>query len=300
MHPKAAISPEAQALLDACEPTPNIPLADIDFPQLRANTRADYQPQIDLALKRYPVEIVETHLHDTPCQIVTPKGSNPTAQILYLFGGGFVQGSPEEDLPITAALAVKTNARVIVPHYPLAPEHPFPAALDTVTTLAANILSDAPETLLAGESAGGNLALALTHRLRTKGIQPNAIALMSPASDLAYTGDSGAADRDPVLSAHRIGTVLDAYLQGANPHTPDASPINGPFDATFPPTFITSGTRDQFLSNCVRLDRTLRNAGAASDLRIWEGLWHVFEFYPEIPEADASLTEIAEFLKRHS
>lgn len=299
MHPKAAISPEAQAFLDACTPIPDTPLADMDFARLRRDTRAAYQRQIDLALARYPVDIQEVTLHGTPCQIVMPKGARPKHQILYLFGGGFIQGSPDEDLPITAALAVKTSARLIVPHYPLAPEHPFPAALNTVTTLAETLLRDAPNTLIAGESAGGNLALALTHRLRGTNLQPNAIALLSPASDLAYTGDSGGADRDPVLPAHRIEKVLHTYLNGADPHQPDASPINGPFDSTFPPTFITTGTRDLFLSNCIRLNRTLRTAGAASELQVWEGLWHVFEFYPDIPEADASLSEIAAFLRDH-
>jgi acetyl esterase/lipase len=296
MHPKAAISPEAQAFLDACGPIPNTPLAEIDIPQLRKTTAATYDPQINMALARYPVTTQDAVLNDTPCQIVTPKNVDPSRQILYLFGGGFIQGSPTEDLPITAALAQKTGATVIVPYYPLAPEHPFPQALDTVTSLAKHILTTNPNALLVGESAGGNLVLAITHRLRKMDISPNAIVLLSPACDLAFAGDSAAADRDPVLPAHRIDQVLAAYLQGADPHQPDASPINGAFDADFPPAFITTGTRDLFQSNCIRLARLLRTAGARVDLRIWEGMWHVFEFYPEIPEADASLSEIATFL----
>jgi acetyl esterase/lipase len=299
MHPKAAISPEAQAFLDACDPIPNTPLAEIDIPRLRETTAAAYAPQIDMALARYPVTTQDAVINDTPCQIVTPINADPTRQILYLFGGGFIQGSPTEDLPITAALAQKAGATVIVPNYPLAPEHPFPKALDTVTSLAKHILKSNPNALLVGESAGGNLILAITHRLREMGMASNAIALLSPACDLAFTGDSGAADRDPVLPAHRIDQVLAAYLQGADPHHPDASPINGLIDAKFPPTFITTGTRDLFQSNCIRLSHMLRTAGASVDLHIWEGMWHVFEFYPQIPEADASLSEIAAFLDAH-
>lgn len=299
MHPKAAISPEAQTFLDACTPIPNTPFADIDFPTLRSSTTQAYQSQIDLALARYPVTVTEREIAGLLCQIVAPPNANSTRQILYFFGGGFVQGSPNEDLPITAALAIKTGATMIVPYYPLAPENPFPAALSTLTHLATELLRADPKTLLAGESAGGNLALAVTHRLRKKDLQPNAIALLSPAADIAYVGDSGAADRDPVLPAHRMAVVRQAYLQETDPNHPDVSPINGPFDATFPPTFITTGTRDLLMSTCIRLAHILRNVGAQTDLRIWEGLWHVFEFYPEIPEADASLTEIAAFLDHH-
>ena len=298
MSAKATISPQAQAFLDACKPIPDVPLSDLDFADLRHQTLKAYTPQIQTALQKYPVSISQKTIAGTPCQIVSPPNAHPTRQVLYLFGGGFVQGSPDEDLPITAALATKTDATFIVPYYPLAPENPFPAALDTLTDLARHLLTTAPNTLLAGESAGGNLALALTHRLRREGLQPKAMALMSPAADVIETGDSGVADRDPVLPQHRVATVLAAYLQGADPHHPDASPINGPFDETFPATFITTGTRDLFLSNCSRLARILREAGAHTHLRVWEGMWHVFEFYPDLPEAEASLSEIATFLNR--
>ncbi|WP_343211923.1 alpha/beta hydrolase [Aliisedimentitalea scapharcae] len=78
--------------------------------------------------------------------------------------------------------------------------------------------------------------------------------------------------------------------------SPDLSPIYGSFDDQFPPVFVTSGTRDYLLSGCVRLDRLMRESGATCNLRVWEGMWHVFEFYPSIPEAEASITEVAEFL----
>ena len=80
---------------------------------------------------------------------------------------------------------------------------------------------------------------------------------------------------------------------------PEVSPVYGEFDASFPPTLITTGTRDLLLSSCVRLARVMREAGAQVDLRVWEGMWHVFEFYPDIPEAEASLKEIAGFLDEY-
>ena len=80
---------------------------------------------------------------------------------------------------------------------------------------------------------------------------------------------------------------------------PEISPIYGQFDPDFPPTLVTTGTRDLLLSSCVRLARVMRDAGAPIDLRVWEGMWHVFEFYSRIPEAEESLNEISDFLNLH-
>ena len=126
---------------------------------------------------------------------------------------------------------------------------------------------------------------------------PRAIASLSPATDLGDMGDSAEADRDPFLPRSRTADVTLAYARGQDLTDPDLSPIYGPFDATFPPTIVTTGTRDLLLSSCVKLARVMREAGAPVDLRVWEGMWHVFEFYPDLPEAQASLTEIADFLK---
>ena len=114
--------------------------------------------------------------------------------------------------------------------------------------------------------------------------------------DCARVG-SAVADRDPVLRADEGPNITIAYLAGHDVTDPEASPVFGAFDAAFPPTLITTGTRDMLLSSCVRLARVMREGGAAVDLRVWEGLWHVFEFYPDIPEAELSLTEIADFLR---
>ncbi len=124
--------------------------------------------------------------------------------------------------------------------------------------------------------------------------------MFSPVSDLGDLGDSLLcnAGQDPTLSPGRIPEVEEAYVAGADTTNPEVSPIYGKFDADFPPTFITSGTRDLLLSSCVRLARVMHDAGASVDLRIWERMWHVFEFYSEIPESDASLSEISVFLDR--
>ena len=294
----AAISPEAEAIFAAMEPFDSPYVLDQPLDGIRKAQREGYTPAVEMALARYPVTIAEVEVGGVACMEVCTDGAAPTkGTILYLFGGGFMVGSPFEDLPITAALAVKTGARIVAPYYRLAPEHPFPAALDDAFAVA-QALSGEGGFCLAGESAGGNLSLALTHRLRACGLPvPGAIAALSPACDLNDFGDSAVADRDPVLRADEGPNITIAYLAGHDVTDPEASPVFGAFDAAFPPTLITTGTRDMLLSSCVRLARVMREGGAAVDLRVWEGLWHVFEFYPDIPEAELSLTEIADFLR---
>lgn len=239
------------------------------------------------------------------CQEVRPKpgaaSSITDRVILYFFGGGYAQGSPFEDLPITAALADFTGARVVVPHYRLAPENPYPAALnDGIAVYRALVDASAPSRLaLAGESAGGNLALAVLGRARAEGLSmPCAAALLSPWADLSNAGDSIAANasRDPTLDPFMLEDFAAAYAAGADRRDTGISPLFGSFDSAWPPFMVTTGTRDLLMSQSVRLAEVLRRAGVGIDLRIWDGLWHVFEFYDELPEAARSLAQIAAFL----
>ena len=279
------------------------PARDMTGPlsQIREQVLAEYRPAGDAIVAKTGVSVSETTVADVTCMVIDPPAPHPTRKIVYAFGGGFVLGSPFEDIPISATLAVLTGAQVICPHYPLAPENPFPAGLEACIAVAQDVLSKHPNTCLVGESAGGNLALATALRLKGIGVSlPRALALLSPAADMQDWGDSHLADRDPFLRANDMTFFQDLYLPKADVgQNPDISPIYGAFDASFPPVITTTGTRDMLLSVCVRLDRVLREAGVASTLRVWEGLWHVFEFYPEIPEAGASLRDIASFLEHH-
>ena len=163
------MSPEAEALLAAGDPAGSKSMAEVPIGEIRRLTRETYRPASEQALETYGVTCLDSEVAGVACMEILPPAPRDGRQLLYLFGGGFVLGSPFEDLPISAALAAKTGAKVISPHYRLAPEHPFPAALDDVTAVANALLADNPATLLAGESAGGNLALALVHRLRAVG-----------------------------------------------------------------------------------------------------------------------------------
>ncbi|MEM9045389.1 MAG: alpha/beta hydrolase fold domain-containing protein [Pseudomonadota bacterium] len=292
------LSAEARAFLadpvnlDAREPDPAM------FPQWRAESLAEAESAAPGIVAQTSVTLGEEVIAGVRCLTVTPGSLTGEAPILYLFGGAYIMGGPLEDLPLSAKLAAKTGRRVIAPHYRLAPENPFPAGLDDCAAVAA-ALADAGPFAIAGESAGGNLALASTGRLAKAGARmPLALALMSPGADMHNRGDVWDDDRDPTLSGKFAAVVPTLYAGDRDKQNPEISPVYSAFTPDWPPTLITTGTRDRLMSMCARLSRAMRAGGAPADLRLWDGMWHVFEFYPGIPEAEASLTEIADFLTK--
>ena len=293
----AQISPEAKAwLADAANPDAE-DLSTLAVTDLRARARAEAQTGIDMVLAETNVLCEQIDVSGIPCLSILPPDVSPGRVMLYAFGGGFTLGSPEEDIPISARLSVATRSRVIAPYYRLAPEHPFPAALDDVSAVAQDLLAGPERVMFAGESAGATLLLASVHRLRAAGgAVPDAMALMSPATDQGCWGDSLETDRDPTLAPERVLEVASVYAPGQDLTDPEISPIFGSFDKDFPPVIVTTGTRDLFLSQSVRLAQAMRDANAEIDIRVWEGMWHVFEFYPNLPEAKASIIEMAKFL----
>lgn len=298
-YPPAAISIEARAWLDDPANADTKDLSTMPIAETRARMLADFAPLGQAVLAETGGATVTRDIAGVRCLIVTPQKPVAGRKLVYAFGGGWTLGSPEEDLTISARLAAATGAEVISPAYRLAPEHPFPAGLDDVTKVLRAVLSAGGRVAVAGESAGGNLLLGALHRLRrTNETMPLAAALMSPATDKSHYGDSALAARDPSLSPVRIAQIQDLYAPGVDLTDPELSPIYGPFDAAYPPVLLTSGTRDMLLSQSVRLARVMREAGAEVDLRVWEGMWHVFEWYPHLPEARASLVEIGAFLNR--
>ena len=261
----------------------------------------EFRPRAKRALEQNDVEIRECTIGGIPCLEILTKNSAPIGTLLYGFGGGFVCGSSYEDLIVTAPVCAMTDMRIICPNYRLAPEHPWPAAIDDGFAVYKELVKQGPFSIM-GESAGGNFALALCHRAKTLGLPlPKAMVLLSPWCDLEQAGESLTANdgRDPTLTYDINNTAVELYAGSNDCGNPDISPLNGGFDASYPPTMITTGSRDLLLSHCLRLSRVMRNAGIATRLDVWEGMWHVFEFYDELPEARESLLEISGFLKAH-
>lgn len=299
----ASISPAAQKFLRAA---PKIAARSMEMAALarrRRDTFDLYAPEGAKAVRDLGGAVSETSLGGVRVQLVTPKQSRGDRVILYFFGGGFVQGSPEEDLAITALLADLTATPIHAPYYRLAPEHPCPAAIeDALATYRALVDAKGADAItVMGESAGAGLALALVLRASQAGLaMPRRLVLLSPWCDLSKTGDTLTTleGRDPSLHYElTLEGPAKAYAGGRDLTDPLVSPLYAEFPATLPKTLITTGTRDLFLSDCARLSTRMRQAGIDCELRVWEGMWHVFEYYLDLPEAQASLNEIAAFIE---
>lgn len=286
--------PSPKALAMATDPA-NRDVSHYDpalLPKLRKTISAAANAALPKLVESWGLTLDRRRIAGVQCLIITPETRTEGDDILYLFGGGFITGGPAEDLMISGKLAAMTGRRVVSPAYRLAPEHPFPAALDDVEAVAKTM--PAPLTI-AGESAGGNLALALAIRLIRQDRTPEKLALLSPAADMTEAFDPHTAPDDPFLSPHIVDAVPAAYAGDLDKTNPEISPIHYDFAASWPPTLITTGTRDRFAGQCAALARAIREAGAEADLRLWDSLWHVFEYY-DIPEADLSLRDIAAFI----
>ena len=268
-----------------------------NLPGMRAKAKAIATAEARRICRANDVTMDETILGGVRCLVVNPLKLAVNWPILYAFGGGMVEGSPEEDLPIIAPLSALTGAKIIVPDYRLAPEHPWPAALDDGFDVYREIAVQPFASL--GESAGGNLSLAWMLKAKAEGLRlPDAAALLSPWCDLSNTGDSLSFNegRDPTLLRANSDLAAGYYAGTNRVDQPLISPICGEFDRSFPPFLITTGTRDLLLSQAVRLSQRLRDCGVTVDLQVWEGLWHVFEWYDDLPEARKSITRIADHL----
>lgn len=267
---------------------------------LRSRLRADSDLACRRALLRHDAVVRDVVMGGIRCMEVSIHPLSGEA-IFFCFGGGMIAGSPFEDLVITAALARYANATVIVPYYRLAPEHPFPAATEDVLAAyrATATKYGVENTSVAGESAGGNLALVLVQSLPLM-LRPRAMALMSPWCDLTHQGESVVknAPFDPTISPDDVRRAAEAYCNALPKTDPRISPLFSSSFADIPPTMITTGSYDLLLSDSIRLAEKLRDNGVNTTLRIWEALWHAFEYYEGLPEADASIIEIATFLRR--
>ena len=223
--------------------------------------------------------------------------------ILYLHGGGYYYGSPRTHRSIGCALAAGVPARVFMAAYRLAPEHPFPAALDDAVSACRRLYADGipPASLvIAGDSAGGGLALATVLALRDGGDRlPAGVVLFSPWTDLAATGATlvDNDDRDPMFCGASIGRVAALYLGGADAYAPLASPLYADLTG-LPPLFIQAADTEVLLADSTRLVDRAHAAGVDVRFAAWPKVPHAWQIYwPLLPEARAALGEAAAFVR---
>ncbi len=234
---------------------------------------------------------------------IKPVNSDTQRVILYLHGGGYCICSLDTHRGLAARIALASQARLLCIDYRLAPENPYPAALeDALAAYRWMLAQDIPAKQIAvgGDSAGGGLALATAVSLRDAGqALPAALFLLSPWTDLTFSGNSIRVRKkvDPIFGGegNRLA-FAPAYLGIHDPANPLISPLFADLH-NLPPTLIHVGSDEILFDDSIRLDEKLKEAGVATRLNIWEGMWHVFQvFAPYVPEAQQAISRIGNFV----
>ncbi|TQS29301.1 alpha/beta hydrolase [Microbispora sp. KK1-11] len=249
------------------------------------------------------IRVTRTTLGDRPALRVEPDDARRAGTILYFHGGGWVFGSPETALSLTGNLVAKTGFGAYSVDYRLAPEHPFPAAIDD-TLRAYRALLDSgedPSTIaFAGDSAGGGLTVTTCLAARDAGLPlPAAIVAFSPGLDATRTGESMDTKEgiDPIFTREAVEHTGAMYLAGADPHQPLLSPAVLADLTGFPPMLLQVGTNEILLDDSTRLAARARAAGVDVILDVTAGVPHVFQsFAGALDEADEALDRAAVFL----
>jgi monoterpene epsilon-lactone hydrolase len=294
----------SQAMQDAIEALRDRQQASAgQVPPTLQELRATFTPGDRLHPVPDDVLVTDVTAGGVPAHWLTAPGTDPGRVLLFLHGGGFELGSVRSDGELAARLGRAAGMRVLFPEYRLAPEHPFPAALDDVLAAWHWLRTDqglsATSLAVAGDSAGGGLAVALLVATRDAGEElPAAAVLMSPTVDLTSSGASMTerADQDPISTPAMLRQFAADYLAGADPKTPLASPLFASLTG-LPPLLIQVGTADLLLSDSERLAAAATHAGVDVTLQIGEGLPHVYQLLLGTPEAAQATDQIGKFLR---
>lgn len=220
--------------------------------------------------------------------------------IFYCHGGGYMTGSSLYARTLTTKLATSTSMDVFCFDYRLAPENPYPAAIEDALRAWDYVMQlgyGARDVIVAGDSAGGNMALSLVHHLKEQErILPRGLLLMSPWTDMTCSGKSydTRKDVDPVLDAPYINRAISCYAPDEDLENPFISPLFGDFE-NFPPTYIQVGDNEILLQDAVMLHKAMQKDKVSAKLDIFHGMWHVFQMSP-FKTAYEAMDRNAEFI----
>ncbi len=233
----------------------------------------------------------------------TPEAARPGAAILHFHGGGYVQGAPIARRKTAGHLALAARARALLPTYRLAPEHPFPAALEDAVAAYQWLLGNGAEAgrvVISGDSAGGGLALATVLALRERGLAlPAGIVAISLWGDMTCSGESMKLRVHTDMSCNTDGLMelVGLYLRGHDPRDPQVSPVFADFSG-FPPILCVVGSEETLLDDSVRIVRAAGLARVDATLYIGAGMQHVWPiFYGAFPEADAAIEMMGDWIR---
>nr|ATZ76733.1 Lip142 [uncultured bacterium] len=240
-----------------------------------------------------------------PAEWITGPGATDAATIYYLHGGGHTIGSIASHRGLISRLSKASGARALAIDYRLAPENPYPAGLEDSLKAYRWLLAQGvdPNTIvIAGDSAGGNLALTTLLALKDAGDPlPAATVLLSPWTDMLSTGDSYKTrkDLDPMIPADEALTAARMYANGADLRDPLLSPLYGDLSG-LPPMLIHVGDHEVLLDDSTVLAANAKAAGVDTTLEVWPQMIHVWQFFaPMVPEATEAIDKIGKFVRSH-
>lgn len=290
----------AELIASGAGKVPNELPAPQDIIQVRAYERSQPLPSIPGAL------IEEVQLGKGKALRIRPENLAADRKlILYLHGGGYLFLSPASCAGAMVALAQACGAECVSPDYRLAPEHPFPAAVEDVVAVYAALLAQgwrAHDVFLAGDSAGGGLAIAALFAIAEAGYpMPAGAAVFSPWTDLHVRGASVDTVGDPNVGGIGLRKMAEAYLNGADPSHPHASPLYAEeaLLAQLPPILVQVGGRESLLDDSTRFAEKALAAGADVALHVYPGVIHMWIVLgPQLPESKQAFQRVADFVER--
>ncbi|MGW2250754.1 alpha/beta hydrolase [Kitasatospora sp. NPDC001660] len=292
------MSREQRARIDAMlrQPRP-------EGPRTVEEIRAGFEALMAGMIVPDTIRTTETVLGGRPALRVEPVGAPRAGTILYFHGGGWVYGSPRTALSLTGNLVARTGLGAYSLDYRLAPEHPFPAAIEDTLSAYRALLErgeDPAAIVFAGDSAGGGLAVTACLAARDAGLpMPAAILALSPGLDATRTGDSMVTkeDADPIFTRADLDHTGAMYLAGADPHQPLLSPAVCADLTGFPPMLVQVGANEVLLDDSTRLAARAAAAGVDVVLDITADAPHVFQAFAGVLDvADEALDRAALFL----
>ena len=252
------------------------------------------------------VKVEKASAGDVPAEWLTPAGGSDNRVILYLHGGSYTCGSCNSHRSMVSNIAIASKARALLLDYRLAPEHPHPAAVEDAVAAYKWLLdgrADPKHIAVAGDSAGGGLAVALLLALRDANIpMPAACVCLSPWTDLAFTGETwkSRAKADLIIFDYKEHAFAKMYLGGLDPKTPLASPLYADLKG-LPPTLIQVGLDEVLLADSTRLAERLKQAGVDVTLDEWPKMQHVWQFTASfMPEAGRAVQKMGGFIDKRA
>jgi len=297
------VSPSAQDYIKTTKPVGRDMTSLQDWQEARLGYESATIKDSQKAQELFIEKSFETNIRGVPVTIATPKGYEGNKVMIYIHGGGYTLGATKHLYQMFAPIAHEAKLKAYSIDYRLAPEHPYPAGLDDCIKVYEELLKNhAPENIvILGDSAGGALAVATMLKAHEKRLpMPRAMGLLSPWGDINRVGDTYySLDGRSVNINYELSIrpSAEVYAPNRDHKLPLISPIYGSLSPLFPPTLITSGTKDLLLSCCVRLYENMETHGVKTKLSVREGMWHNYQEQLDLPESKKSTREVAQFFK---